>query len=44
VPEWLLFLAIPAGGLMLAVEFVLRFFRVRGVVKEEYSLTDRATM
>lgn len=44
VPEWLLFLAIPVGALLLAIEFVLRFLRVKGVVKEEYSVTDRASL
>ena len=44
VPEWLLYLAIPAGALLLAIEFVLRFLRVKGVVKETYSVTDRASL
>jgi TRAP-type C4-dicarboxylate transport system permease small subunit len=44
VPEWLLFLAIPIGALLLAIEFVLRFLRVKGVTKEEYSVTDRASL
>ena len=44
VPEWLLYLAIPAGALLLAIEFVLRFLRVKGVVKETYSITDRASL
>lgn len=44
VPEWLLYLAIPTGALLLAVEFVLRFLRVKGVVKETYSITDRASL
>ncbi len=44
VPEWLLYLAIPTGTLLLAIEFVLRFLRVKGVVKETYSVTDRASL
>lgn len=44
VPEWLLYLAIPTGALLLAIEFVLRFLRVKGVVKETYSVTDRASL
>ena len=44
VPEWLLYLAIPTGALLLAIEFVLRFLRVEGVVKETYSVTDRASL
>jgi TRAP-type C4-dicarboxylate transport system permease small subunit len=44
VPEWLLFLAIPAGAALLAVEFTLRLFRVRGVVRDEYNLTDRPSL
>lgn len=44
VPEWLLFLAIPVGALLLVIEFVLRFMRVKGVVKDEYSVTDRASI
>lgn len=44
VPEWLIFLAIPLGALMLAIEFVLRVLRVRGVVKDAYAVTDRATI
>ncbi|MFO1157573.1 MAG: TRAP transporter small permease [Reyranellaceae bacterium] len=44
VPEWLLYLAIPAGALLLAIEFVLRFLRVKGAVKDTYSVTDRASL
>ena len=44
VPEWLLFLAIPVGALLLAIEFVLRFLRVQGVVRETYDITDRASI
>ncbi|WP_428667038.1 TRAP transporter small permease [Reyranella sp.] len=44
VPEWLLFLAIPVGALLLAVEFVLRFLRVQGVVRETYDISDRASI
>ncbi|MGC1466790.1 MAG: TRAP transporter small permease [Pseudolabrys sp.] len=34
VHEWVLMLPIPTGCAMLAVEFVLRFFRVRGDVEK----------
>jgi TRAP-type C4-dicarboxylate transport system permease small subunit len=44
VPEWLIYLAIPSGALLLAIEFVLRFLRVKGVVKDAYSVTDRASL
>ncbi|WP_395713272.1 TRAP transporter small permease [Reyranella sp.] len=44
VPEWLLYLAIPTSALLLAIEFVLRFLRVKGVVKDEYSVADRASL
>jgi TRAP-type C4-dicarboxylate transport system permease small subunit len=44
VPEWLLFLAIPAGALLLSVEFVLRILRVRGVVSDDYNAADRASL
>jgi TRAP-type C4-dicarboxylate transport system permease small subunit len=44
VPEWLLFLAIPVGALLLAIEFVLRFLRVRGVVRDTYDVADRASI
>ena len=44
VPEWLLFLAIPIAALLLAVEFVLRFLRVKGVVRETYDIADRASI
>jgi TRAP-type C4-dicarboxylate transport system permease small subunit len=44
VPEWLLFLAIPTSALLLAIEFVLRFLRVQGVVRDTYDITDRASL
>ena len=44
VPEWLLFLAIPVSALMLAIEFVLRFMRVQGVVRDSYDVTGRASL
>ena len=44
VPEWLLFLAIPVGALLLAIEFVLRFLRVRGAVRDAYDIADRASI
>ena len=44
VPEWLLFLAIPSSALLLAIEFVLRFLRVQGVVRDTYDITDRASL
>jgi TRAP-type C4-dicarboxylate transport system permease small subunit len=34
VPEWILILPLPVGCAMLAIEFVLRFFRVRGDVEK----------
>lgn len=44
VPEWLLLLAIPISGALLAIEFVLRFLRVPGVVSETYNITDRPSI
>ena len=44
VPEWLLFLAIPAAATLLAIEFTLRLFRVPGAVREGYSLADRPSL
>jgi len=40
--EWLLLLPIPIAGVLLAMEFVLRIFRVRGVVGEDYDPSKRA--
>ena len=40
--EWLLLLPIPVSGLLLAIEFVLRIARVRGVVADEYDPAKRA--
>jgi TRAP-type C4-dicarboxylate transport system permease small subunit len=34
VPEWILILPLPVGCAMLAIEFMLRFFRVRGDVEK----------
>jgi TRAP-type C4-dicarboxylate transport system permease small subunit len=34
VPEWILIAPLPLGCAMLAIEFVLRFFRVRGDVEK----------
>lgn len=34
VPEWILLLPLPIGCAMLAIEFMLRFFRVRGDVEK----------
>ena len=44
VPEWLLFLAIPTSALLLAIEFVLRFLRVQGVVRDTYDIPARASL
>ncbi|MGH8429640.1 MAG: TRAP transporter small permease, partial [Solimonas sp.] len=44
VPEWLLLLAIPLGCALLAIEFILRILRVKGVVRDEYNVTDRASL
>ena len=41
---WLLFLAIPVGAAMLAIEFTLRFLRVQGVVRDSYDVTDRPSI
>jgi TRAP-type C4-dicarboxylate transport system permease small subunit len=40
--EWLLLLPIPLAALLLAVEFVLRILRVRGVVADDYDPAKRA--
>jgi TRAP-type C4-dicarboxylate transport system permease small subunit len=42
--EWLLLLPIPIAGVLLAMEFVLRIFRVRGVVGEDYDPSKRASL
>jgi len=42
--EWLLLLPIPISGVLLAVEFVLRIARVRGVVSDDYDPTKRASI
>jgi TRAP-type C4-dicarboxylate transport system permease small subunit len=42
--EWLLLLPIPVSGALLAVEFVLRIARVRGVVADELDRAKRASI
>lgn len=42
--EWLLLLPIPVCGALLAVEFVLRIARVRGVVSDDYDPAKRASI
>jgi TRAP-type C4-dicarboxylate transport system permease small subunit len=42
--EWLLLLPIPVSGTLLAVEFVLRIARVRGVVSDDYDPAKRASI
>ena len=42
--EWLLLLPIPVSGALLAVEFVLRIARVRGVVAGELDRAKRASI
>jgi TRAP-type C4-dicarboxylate transport system permease small subunit len=42
--EWLLLLPIPLSALLLAVEFVLRIARVRGVVSADYDRAKRASL
>jgi TRAP-type C4-dicarboxylate transport system permease small subunit len=42
--EWLLLLPIPISGVLLAVEFVLRIARVRGVVSDEFNPANRASI
>ena len=42
--EWLLLVPIPISGLLLAVEFVLRIARVKGVVSEERDPAKRASI
>ena len=44
VSEWLLFLALPVSALLLVIEFELRFLRVKGVVRDTYDITDRASI
>ncbi len=43
-PEWLLLLPIPVGCALLAIEFLLRIFRVEGAVHDDYDPTKRASM
>ena len=42
--EWLLLLPIPISGALLAIEFVLRLLRVRGVVSDDYDPAKRASI
>lgn len=42
--EWLLLLPIPVSGVLLAVEFVLRIARVRGVVSDDFDPAKRASI
>jgi len=44
VPEGLLLMPIPIAAALLSIEFVLRIFRVRGVVAEKYDVTKRASI
>jgi TRAP-type C4-dicarboxylate transport system permease small subunit len=44
VPEWILLLPIVIGCTLLAIEFLLRIFRVEGVVAEKYNPADRPTI
>jgi len=41
--DWLLLLPIPISGVLLAIEFVLRMARVRGVVANDYDPAKRAS-
>jgi TRAP-type C4-dicarboxylate transport system permease small subunit len=42
--EWLLLLPIPLSGALLAIEFILRIARVRGVVADDYDRAKRASI
>jgi TRAP-type C4-dicarboxylate transport system permease small subunit len=42
--EWLLLVPIPVSGVLLAVEFVLRVARVKGVVSGEHDPAKRASI
>lgn len=44
VAEWILLLPIPLGCGLLAIEFVLRIFRVPGFVSDEYKIADRPSL
>jgi len=44
VSEGLLLLPIPIAAALLSIEFVLRIFRVRGVVSDSYDPTKRASI
>jgi len=44
VSEGLLLLPIPVAAALLSIEFVLRIFRVRGVVSDVYDPTKRASI
>jgi len=43
-PEWIVLLPLPVGCLLLIAEFVLRFFRVEGVVSDEIDPAKRASI
>ena len=44
VPEWILLAPIPIGCGLLSVEFLLRIFRVEGVVTDNYDPATRASI
>lgn len=44
VPEWILLLPIPIGCSLLALEFLLRMFRVEGIVTDHYDPANRASI
>lgn len=44
VPEWLLYLAIPTGAVLLAAEFTLRILRVKGVARDGFNIADRPSI
>jgi TRAP-type C4-dicarboxylate transport system permease small subunit len=43
-PEWIVLLPVPVACLLLFAEFVLRFFRVEGVVSDTADPTKRASI
>ncbi|MCW5774050.1 MAG: TRAP transporter small permease [Rhodospirillaceae bacterium] len=42
--EWILLLPIPISGLLLSIEFVLRFFRLTGVPRESADVTQKTSI
>jgi TRAP-type C4-dicarboxylate transport system permease small subunit len=42
--DWILLLPIPISGLLLAIEFVLRFFRLTGAERESTDVTQKTTI